>query len=145
MRRYLLDTNIVSLLAQPQPDPRVLVWLREQSPLALSLSVLVLGEIEKGIRRLPDGRRRDELLAWSQNDLPSYFRGRVLSVDLATAREWGRLDAEGRQSGRPLPVVDGLMLATAARHGLILVTRNVSDCAQRGHPVFDPFTGTLHG
>jgi hypothetical protein len=59
MKRYLLDTNIVSLLAHPQPDPRVLAWIREQSPLSLSISVLVIGEIEKGIGRLPPGLLRN--------------------------------------------------------------------------------------
>ncbi len=144
MRRYLLDTNILSVLVQPSPDPRVVTWVRAQPPVTLGISVLAIGEIEKGVTRLPPGKRRDELLAWAHFQLPDLFRDRTYPVDLAVARRWGQLDAAGRAMGRPLPVVDGLMLATASRHDLVLVTRNVSDCAQRGVPVFDPFTGTLH-
>lgn len=144
MRRFLLDTNVISVLVQPNADPRVVAWVRTQPALALGISVLVIGEIEKGIARLPAGKRREELLAWVQVELPRHFANRTYAVDLATARRWGQLDAAGRAMGRPLPVIDGLMLATAARHDLVLVTRNVSDCAQRGVPVFDPFTGTLH-
>jgi len=144
MRRYLLDTNIVSEIAHPQADPRVVIWIQDQATLTLFISVLLLGEIQKGVARLPAGARRTELSDWMELELPTYFRDRVLPVDLSTARHWGRLDAEGLDVGRPLPVIDGLMLATAARHDLIFVTRNVRDCAQRGIPVFDPFTGTLH-
>ncbi|AMW04307.1 type II toxin-antitoxin system VapC family toxin [Gemmatimonas phototrophica] len=144
MRRYLLDTNIVSELAHPHADPRVVTWIQDQAPLTLFISVLLLGEIQKGVARLPAGARRTELSNWMELELPTYFRDRVLPVDLPTARHWGRLEAEGLDMGRPLPVIDGLMLATAARHDLIFVTRNVRDCAQRGMPVLDPFTGTLH-
>lgn len=144
MRRFLLDTNVLSVLVQPLPDPRVVQWVQAQPAVALGISVLAIGEIEKGIERLAPGKRKDELRDWAHFDLPELFRDRLYQVDLAVARHWGRLDAAGRSIGRPLPVVDGLMLATAARHDLVLVTRNVSDCAQRGVPVFDPFTGTLH-
>jgi predicted nucleic acid-binding protein len=144
MRRYLLDTTVLSVLVQPNADPRVVAWIRSVPPVSLGISVLVIGEIEKGIARLAPGKRRDELTAWAQFELPGHFRDRTYAVDLAVARRWGQLDAAGRAMGRPLPVVDGLMLATAARHDLVLATRNVSDCAQRGVPVFDPFTGVLH-
>ncbi|MCO4100119.1 MAG: type II toxin-antitoxin system VapC family toxin [Gemmatimonas sp.] len=144
MKRYLLDTNIVSVLASPQPDPRVVTWIRAQAPLTLHISVLVLGEIEKGVSRLPAGARKSALATWMEFELPGYFSNRIMPFDLACSRHWGRLDAEGYAIGRPLPVIDGLMLATAARHELVFVTRNVRDCAQRGVPVFDPYTGTLH-
>jgi len=142
--RCLLDTNIVSLLATPRGDPRAVAWIRQQSVMRLHISVLVLGEIDKGIARLDAGARRDELQSWSNFELPGYFEGRILPVDLATARRWALLDDAGRRMGRPLPVADGLMLATAARHDLVLVTRNIRDFAGRGTPVFDPYTGTRH-
>jgi predicted nucleic acid-binding protein len=141
---YLLDTNIVSVLVQPSPDPRVVNWIRATSPLDLGISVLVLGEVEQGVASLPPGRRRDELQAWARDGLPRLFAGRILPVTPPIAREWGRLRAEARHAGRPLPVVDGLLLATASAHRLTLATRNVADLAQRGVPVFDPYTGTLH-
>ena len=144
MRRYLLDTSILSVLVQPRADPRVVAWIRAHPPVALGISVLAIGEIAQRIARLAPGARRDALLAWVQFELPGVFRDRTFAIDLAVARRWGQLDVAGRTMGRPLPVVDGLMLATAARHDLVLATRNVSACAQRGVPVFDPFTGTLH-
>jgi len=144
MRRYLLDTTILSVLVQPSADPRVVAWIRAHPPVALGISVLAIGEIAQSIARLAPGIRRDALLAWVQFELPGVFRDRTFAIDLAVARRWGQLDADGRTMGRPLPVVDGLMLATAVRHDLVLATRNVSECAQRGVPVFDPFTGTLH-
>ena len=115
-----------------------------QSPLDFAVSVLSLGEIEKAIARLPEGKRRSALLLWAQRELPTQFVGRVLSVNTAAAVAWGALRASGERAGRPLPVVDGLLLGTAQAHGLTLVTRNAVDCAGRGIPVYDPWTSGLH-
>lgn len=90
----------------------------------------------------------ETVVAWvraqSSLDLPRQFLGRLIPVDDVIAVAWGRLAADGRMVGRPLPVVDGLLLATAEASGLTLVTRNVADCAGRGVPVFDPWTGLAH-
>lgn len=114
-------------------------WLRGRGPSELAISVLVLGEIAKGVALMEPGRWKDALTSWLEHDLPERFRGRLLPVDDQVAFEWGRLAAEGRRIGRPLPVVDGLLLATASAHDLTLVTRNVRDCGDRGVPVFDPW------
>ena len=143
--RYLLDTNVISELVRPSPAASVVEWVRAQSALDLMLSVLTLGELEKGIGTLAVGARRDQLTRWARTELPTQFLGRVLSVDQEVAVAWGTLAAVAQAGGRPLPVVDGLLLATAGAHGVTLVTRNVSDCAGRGVPVLDPWTGTLHG
>ena len=137
--RFLIDTNVVSELLRPAPSQRVVGWLNAQPPLDVALSVLTLGEIERGMTLLPAGRRRALLERWLSQDLPQQFQGRLLGVDEATAREWGRLSARAETSGRGLPVVVGLLLATAAVHGLTLVTRNESDCAARGVPIFNPW------
>lgn len=136
---YLLDTMVLSEPARPAPDPDVVTWLRAQSPLDLSISVLTLGELAKGVALLARGRRRTALEEWLRTDLPRQFTGRVLSVDEDVANEWGRLTAEGQRSGHPLPVIDGLLLATAAVHQLILVTRNERDCKGRGIPIHNPW------
>lgn len=115
-------------------------WLAEQSSLDLFISVLTLGEIRKGILLLADGRKRERLLQWLRVDLTRQFTDRVLDVDQEVALSWGRLAAQGRTKGRRLPVVDGLMLATAEVNGLTLVTRNERDCADRGVPVLNPWT-----
>jgi predicted nucleic acid-binding protein len=139
--RFLLDTNVLSELVRPKPHTGVVRWIQAQSPLDLGISVLTLGELTKGIELLRPGKRRSELTAWIGNGLGRQFVGRVLPVDERVAAEWGRLSAAGEIAGRALPVIDGLLLATAAVHGLALVTRNESDCADRGITVISPWTG----
>lgn len=138
--RYLLDTNVVSEGARPNADAGLARWLREQSPLDLAISVLSLGEIRNGVDLLAPGKRRDALEGWLMTELPRLFSGRVLPVDDRVADVWGRLTAQGRCDGRPLPAIDGLLLATASVRGLTLVSRNERDCAGRGVPVLNPWT-----
>lgn len=140
--RFLLDTNVISELVKPRPNEAVAAWIRARSALDLALSVLTLGELEHGIQRLAGGARRRDLSHWARVELPTYFDQRIVAVDARVAQAWGRLTAAGRRTGRPLPVVDGLLLATAAVHDLTLVTRNLNDCAGRGIPLHDPWTGT---
>jgi predicted nucleic acid-binding protein len=142
--RFLLDTNVLSEPARPAPDGNVVGWLKAQSALQLAISVLTLGEIRKSVALLTRGKRRDRLAKWVEEDLPLQFGDRLLSVDNAVAHEWGRLSAEGQRRGRPLPVVDGLLVATAAAHGLTFATRNEADCSGRGVPVYNPWTGAMH-
>jgi toxin FitB len=141
---YLLDTNIVSELVKPAPDANVVTWAQAQSALDLSLSVLSLGEIERGIGLMVPGARRMKLQQWARTEIPRQFHGRLLPVDDGVAIAWGQLAAYGQTTGRQLPVIDGLLLATAQVHALTFVTRNVTDCAGRGVPVYDPWTGTLY-
>lgn len=141
---YLLDTTVLSELVRPAPDANVIAWTRAQSPIDLWLSVLALGELEKGIALMAHGARRARLTQWVQTKLPRQFLGRLLPIDDAVAMAWGRLTATGLREGRPLPVIDGLMVATAQVHDLHLVTRNVSDCSRRGVPVLDPWSGSIH-
>ena len=137
--RFLLDTNVLSEPARPRASELVLDWLRSQPSLDLAISVLTLGEIRKGIARFPSGERRQRLEGWIMNDLARQFRGRVLEIDAETAGRWGELSAAAEVEGRPLPVIDGLLLATASVHGLTFVTRNEKDCAGRGVPTLDPW------
>jgi hypothetical protein len=90
------------------------------------------------------GARRTRLGNWARTEIPRQFHGRLLPVDDEVAIAWGQLAADGQTTGRQLPAIDGLLLATAQVHGLTLVTRNVGDCAGRGVPVYDPWTGRLH-
>jgi predicted nucleic acid-binding protein len=138
---YLLDTNIVSDIAK-RKDRGLLNWAEQQNPLELHLSVLSLGEIQQGLELLDrEDARRERLKAWLQHDLPAQFAGRLLAVTESVALAYGELAARGRRTGRPLPVIDGLLLATARTHGLTLVTRNVGDTEDRGVPVLNPYTG----
>lgn len=136
---YLLDTNVLSEPARPRPDARVLAWLEARAARECALSVLSLGEIQKGVSLMPEGRRREDLGEWLAAELPRQFAGRILAIDERITLAWGRLMAAGRREGREPPVIDGLLLATADVHGLTLVTRNERDCAGRGVPILNPW------
>jgi len=136
---YLLDTNIIYELIKPQPEPRVVRWVDSVEESLPHLSVLALGEIEKGIASLARASRRARLEAWLDAELLPRFAGRILPVDEAVARRWGRI-AGGleSQSRVRVPVVDGLLAATAMVHGLVLVTRHAAHVTLTGASVFNP-------
>ena len=133
---YLFDTNIVSETVRRNPNKAVIAWLDQIPGEALYVSVLTLGEIRKGIEGLTDRKRREKLRLWLEHELPAWFEGRVLPVDLAVADRWGRLLAE---IGRPVPTIDSLLAATALYHELRLVTRNSGDFEYPGLEVINPF------
>jgi len=139
--RFLLDTMVVSEAAKPVPNAGVIRWLKDQAAPDLAISVLTIGEIARGVTRMSHGRRRQALQEWLSAELPAQFDGRVLEVDIGVALAWGELTSRGDAIGRPLPVTDGLLLATATVNGLTLVTRNVGDVADRGVPVLNPYIG----
>ena len=136
--RYLIDTNALSETVQRRPDAEVVARIRELPELRIALSTITFGEIEKGVSKLGSGERKAFLTRWLR-DLPDQFHGRILPVDVAVARTWGRLADEGRRAGRELPVTDGLLLATAAVHRLVVVTRDESDFRGRGVEIFNPW------
>lgn len=140
---YLLDTNVLSELVKHRPDHRVRKWIDAQQPLDLCISVLSLGEVEQGIARLPVGTRRTALSRWARVELPTQFVGRLYGIDAAVAVAWGAMSAQAKQDGHPLPVMDGLLLATAQVNALTFVTRNLADCAHRGVSVYDPWSDVL--
>lgn len=133
---YLIDTNVLSELRRKAPDPRVVAWLQARPRQSLFLSVLTLGEIRKGLERVPEPARKQALLDWLEVELPNYFVGRVLAIDAATADRWGRLMA---QAARPLPAIDALLAATALHNDLALVTRNTKDFAGLDVPLINPW------
>lgn len=137
--RFLLDTNVISEPFKRSPEPRVGEWLGNQAPLDLCISVLTLGELTMGFELAAAGKRRDELLRWVTQEVPRRFVGRLLPVDEAVAREWGRMSAAGRAVDRELPATDGLLLATARVHDLTFVTRNEHDCSNRGVTILNPW------
>lgn len=138
----LLDTNVVSEWRRPQPDRQVVDWLKRVDIGSVFLSVITLLEIRQGIDRLPLGGRRDGLEAWLVQEVPYFFEGRVLPVDEAVADVCGRIRARAFASGRPIPVLDAFLAATAEVHGLTLVTRNTRDFEVWGGPVFNPWIET---
>jgi predicted nucleic acid-binding protein len=136
---FLLDTNCVSELVRVKPEPRVLEWMEAADESLLHLSVLTLGDLRKRLAALPQGRRRTRLEAWLEVDLRGRFSGRILPVDAAVADRWGLLAARARRIGAPLPIIDGLLAATALHHNLTMVSRNVCDFAAAQVPVLNPW------
>jgi predicted nucleic acid-binding protein len=111
-----------------------------ETPQALQfVSVLSLGEIEKGIGLLALGRRREQLENWFGGELREWFGGRVLPIDLIVTHHWARIMIAGVQNGRPIPVVDGLLAATAIANDLIMVARNVRDFEGTGVAIHNPW------
>lgn len=133
---YLLDTNVISELVRSKPDKAVLAWFKNIPAEALHVSVLTLGEIRKGIERLPDSARREKLRLWLEHELAGWFGPRVLPVDIPVADRWGRLLA---QMGRPVPSIDSLLAATALHYELRLVTRNQKDFGYPGLEIVNPW------
>lgn len=134
---YLLDTNVLSELRRTTPNAGAAEWFAQRPASTLYLSVLTLGELRKGAEGIADASRRTALLDWLEAELPIFFTGRILPVDAQVADRWGRLVAT---ANRPVPAIDSLLAATAAHHGLSLVTRNVRDFANLGLEIINPWT-----
>ena len=117
----------------------MIVWLDEQDEASLFISVIMLGEIGKGILKLrkADPRRSQKLTAWL-GKVEQRFAGRILPLDAAALHVWAQIAAHAELAGQPIPVMDGLLMATAQCHGLTVVTRNVQDFALYPQ-VFNPW------
>ncbi|HKG97020.1 MAG TPA: type II toxin-antitoxin system VapC family toxin [Pyrinomonadaceae bacterium] len=139
MSGFLLDTNVISELVKPRPEANVTAWIEGTDESLLHLSVLTFGEIRHGISVLSQSRRRVTLEAWLDKDLHARFEGRVLAIDDEVADRWGLLTAVARKSGIVLPVIDGLLAATALEHNLTLVTRDIGQIPTMGVAVFNPW------
>lgn len=136
MVNYLLDTNVISEIRKGERcDANVAKWYASVDDGCVYLSVLLLGEIRKGIEQLraKDPVRARELETWS-SILSDRFADRVLPIDRGIADQWGRMS-----SGRRVPAIDALLAATAKIHRMTLVTRNVSDVTDLGADIFNPF------
>ena len=139
MSGFLLDTNIISELIKPKPDAKLTEWVASADEDLLYLSVLTMGEIRKGIVAMEQGRRRLALRSWLETDLKPRFSGRVLPIDEATADHWGAITGRAAAQGITVPVVDGLLAATALQHNLTLVTRNTKNFTGTSVSAFNPW------
>ncbi len=137
--KFLLDTCVVSELVRPAPLAALVDWINNQPEERLFMSVLTLGELRKGIDRLPEGAKRTRLEIWLDSDLRIRFAGRWLPVDEEVAERWGLIAANTMSKGLTLPVIDGLIAATALTHGMTVVTRNAADMAGTEVPIFNPW------
>ncbi len=139
MSGFLLDTNCVSELVSPQPEPRVLEWMETVDEGLLYLSVLTLGEIRKGVAGLAQGKRRTHLETWLEVDLQARFSDRIVPIDSAIADRWGLLASEAKRKGKGLAIIDGLLAATALHHNMTVVSRNSRDFTIAQARVLNPW------
>ena len=137
--RYLIDTCVISELNRKAPTKQVVAWVREQDEPSLFISVLTFGELEKGIAKVNDDKRRQTLRDWVDHDLKRRFAGRVLPFDYETACRWGEITGKAEKEGSPIPVLDGQLAATALTHGMTFVMRNTSDVASSSVPTLNPW------
>jgi toxin FitB len=122
---FLLDTNVVSEWAKPQPNAGLVRWTESADEDSLFLSVISLAELRYGIDRMPTGKRQRRLEEWLRSELPIRFEGRILPVDPSIADACGRIVHRSELLGRPIEAMDAFLAATAEVHRLTLVTRNV--------------------
>lgn len=133
---YLIDTCVFSEYKKPYPKQEVLDWLDRQPNESLYVSVLTFGELEKGIIRMPESVRKKNLKIFLVQ-LIEQFGSRTLDLNIATVRRWAALMASVETKGRPLPMIDSLIAATALDNDLTIVTRNEDDFAATGAKVLN--------
>ena len=138
---FLLDTCAVSEFIKPQPSDSLVQWLRSTDDLQMAISVITLGEIQAGISRLDDGKRKERFQEWLNDELIPRFDGRILPVGIEDAVKWGDLMGRARVNGTPLPPTDTLIAATALNHHMTVVTRNTKDFERIGVAVLNPWNG----
>ncbi len=137
--KSLLDTCVISELVSRKPSPKVVEWVDAQDDDDICLSVITIGELIKGIEKLPESNRKRDLNAWLRHDLLARFQGRILALDTAIIVEWGMLTARLELAGTSMPAIDSLIAATVLVNHCTLITRNVSDFEGAGVEIVNPW------
>jgi tRNA(fMet)-specific endonuclease VapC len=137
--KYLLDTCVISELIAKQPNPKVIEFVDSLDTDDVCLSVITIGEIAKGIEKLPRSKRKQELHTWLKEDLLVRFDGKIIPLDTDVLLEWGLLTARLESTGKTLPAMDSLIAATVLAHKFALVTRNMNDFDGSGAEIFNPW------
>lgn len=137
---WLLDTNVIAALINPNGAPSVKRWAAGQDEDRFFISILTLAEYDKGIENLPPDDENRYRYAAARDALEDRFAGRTLSVSDAIVRRWGAISGRVKQAtGHAPPVIDTLFAATGIEHNLYLATRNVKDIRPSGAAIFDPW------
>ncbi|MGA7279996.1 MAG: type II toxin-antitoxin system VapC family toxin [Desulfocapsaceae bacterium] len=137
--KYLLDTCVISELRKKNPDVHVVSWIQGRSEPDLYISVLTIGEMVKGVEKLPESKNKKALLIWLNEDLRLRFENRIIDLDVNILTTWGRIQAASEKIGQPMPAIDSLIAATAITYTLTVVTRNIKDMQISGASLFDPW------
>jgi predicted nucleic acid-binding protein len=123
---------------KPIPNTQVTDWLHAVASGALFLSVLTIGEVRKGLAKLPDSKKKERLTLWL-NTLMEEYKERILPIDLTVSENWGTIQGNAEKAGTPMSTIDGLIAATASTHKLILVTRNERDFTPGQITIINPW------
>ena len=137
--KALLDTCVISELVAKQPNPKVVEFVDSIDPEDVYLSVITIGEIVKGIEKLPASRRKVALRAWLKDDLLVRFDEQIISLDKDVLMEWGALTAHLETAGKSMPAIDSLIAASARLHQMTLITRNVIDFESADVEIVNPW------
>lgn len=136
---FLLDTCVISELVSKRPNPDVVSWIDRVDPERAYLSVVTIGEIQKGIEKLRDPKRKEFLDSWMRDELLVRFRDRLAVLDVGILLLWGTLTGRLEAQGMPMPAVDSLVAATALQGHYVLVTRNEDDFLKSGVKLLNPW------
>ena len=136
---YLLDTCVISELIKKKPNSNIVQWIAEAEESSLFISVFTLGELHKGIEKLPESRKKEKQHAWVSYDFKERFHKRILNYDLQTAVIWAKIQAHAELSGKAVPAIDGLIAATGLSYDLAVVTRNTADMEMSGVTLINPW------
>jgi predicted nucleic acid-binding protein len=137
--KALLDTCVISELVSKKPNPSVVDFVDSLDPEDIYLSVITIGEIVKGIEKLPKSRRKTDLHNWLNDDLLIRFEGNIVALDTDVLIGWGMLTARLESAGNTMPAVDSLIAATALAKKMTLITRNVSDFEGTNVEIINPW------
>lgn len=137
--KYLLDTCVISELIKKNPSQNVVKWISKIEESNLFISVLTVGEIHKGIEKLPASKKKEQLYIWVNNDLKERFKDRIIAFDLLTATTWGKIQAQSELAGKALPAIDGQIAATGISYDFTVVTRNTTDMEISGVSLINPW------
>jgi len=136
--KYLLDTCVISELVKPTPNRKVVDWINELPSEALFVCVITIGEVRKGLTKLPDSKKKERLTLWLDTLLIEY-RERILSIDLKVCDNWGILQGNAEKARTRMSTIDSLIAATTYTHNLTLATRNENDFAPSNIPIINPW------
>jgi predicted nucleic acid-binding protein len=136
--KYLLDTCVISELVKPTPSRKVVDWLNEMPSEALFLCAITIGEVRKGLTKLPESGKKERLTLWL-NTLFIEYKERILSIDLMVCENWGVLQGNAEKAGAPMSTIDSLIAATTYTHNLTLATRNENDFTPSNIPIVNPW------
>ena len=136
---YLLDTCVISELIKPKPSSKLIKWLRSCQEESLFLSSLTIGEIQKGISKLPDSRKRKKLQIWLDSELTQRFDKRIIGIDFKVAQKWGEIQASSEIAGVKMPVIDSLIASIGLLYDMTVVTRKTGDMQKSGVRLFNPW------